>query len=732
MIKYNNNNINDWYYDSNDIAKVYYNGNVTYQRVWVSPIQDPHQPCYDVTTSISSYTGSMNTVFASDADKWYKLNNLNEYEEYGLYGSGLSITTYEGKLTIYDGYEYIYSGGSWVSVGEVSGSTATLPNVPFVLNYNAKDYDTNTHTISKTSGQTKEVDAVCTYNTNNVVDHSSDGYISITGNTRFVISGGTTSLIRTNTETGCTMTIVSKVKTSSGYSILTSRGGTTASQMHWMWRYLTNGIFLHGSSSYNTVTYSVNTTSEPITASVRVNWNNGVQQVINDWTNNGSYSGAFQYGSSSSINNDGSLFCDYLTANMEFWKGDFYWVYMSQSTLTDEQIQQVIAFNESGETKPEYPMYYAELQDPPQNLVFYDIREANNYECPYVGLYATIGGVDYLYCETDEWMTLYDYVEVVGDYICEDGNKYKKLQEYERNIDGTMQPLLPPIYTKGDLIEEGSDDCNTSYENQYLTFVAETDGVTFTLAGGNSSNVFQYSLDNGSTWNNLQIGQTSPAINTNEKILWKASGQTINNNIGIGTIRPSAAARVQGNIMSMCYGDNFSGQTTIPANFQLRNMFSAATNITSAENLVFPATTVTKQCYSQMFQGCTGLTVAPKIIGTSATTFNGDYCWSDMFHNCTSLTTAPILPAATLGNAVYWAMFEGCTNLSNVTCLATSKQSNSTGGWLSNVASSGTFTKAPNTTIWASGANGIPNGWTVVEYGEDDGGENGATFDDAE
>ena len=39
-------------------------------------------------------------VFNKADEKWYKLNNLNQYEEYGVYGSGRTITTYEGKLTI--------------------------------------------------------------------------------------------------------------------------------------------------------------------------------------------------------------------------------------------------------------------------------------------------------------------------------------------------------------------------------------------------------------------------------------------------------------------------------------------------------------------------------------------------------------------------------------------------------------------------------------------------------
>lgn len=395
MIKYNNNTINDWDFGTSNIVKVYRNNAVCYYKVVAG--ETAQTPCYAVVDDITQYQDTeFENVYNKADGKWYKLNNLNAYEEYGVYGSGRTITTYEGKLTIDGDYEYIYSGDSWVNLGEVSGSTATLPNKSFVLNYNAKDYDGTTHSIPYTSGQSKAVNAIQNYGTNTIVDHSSDGYISVTSDTRLTISGGTTPMYRTNTETGCTMTIVSKARTTANYSILTCRNGY-GDNMNWMWRYPSNGIFLHGSSSYNSVTYYTTTSASPITASVRVSWNGSVQQQINDWTNNGSYSGAFQYGSYQTVNNNGSLFCDYLASNEEFWKGDFYWVYMSQEVLTDEEIQQVIAYNESSGGTLVYPLYYAEMQDPPNNVSFSSMTEAEEYECPWVGMVATIDGDKYIF-----------------------------------------------------------------------------------------------------------------------------------------------------------------------------------------------------------------------------------------------------------------------------------------------------------------------------------------------
>ena len=83
-----------------------------------------YKVCYAVVNDITQYIDrEYEDVYDKATEKWYKLNNLNQYEEYGIYGSGRNVTTYEGKLTIDDGYEYEWNGSSWVNLGEVSGSS---------------------------------------------------------------------------------------------------------------------------------------------------------------------------------------------------------------------------------------------------------------------------------------------------------------------------------------------------------------------------------------------------------------------------------------------------------------------------------------------------------------------------------------------------------------------------------------------------------------------------------
>lgn len=114
--------VSKFYLGSSDSVQIYLGTTKLYPQGSTA-----QTPCYDViSTDITAYTATTyDSVYSTYSNKWYMKNNLNTYEEYGVYGNGRNITTYEGKLTIDGGYEYEYSGGSWVNVGEVSGSQTT-------------------------------------------------------------------------------------------------------------------------------------------------------------------------------------------------------------------------------------------------------------------------------------------------------------------------------------------------------------------------------------------------------------------------------------------------------------------------------------------------------------------------------------------------------------------------------------------------------------------------------
>ena len=176
------------------------------------------------------------------------------------------------------------------------------------------------------------------------------------------------------------------------------------------------------------------------------------------------------------------------------------------------------------------------------------------------------------------------------------------------------------------------------------------------------------------------------------------------------------------------YGSMFQGCTSLTTAPKLpattlasgcyRYMFYGCTNLTTAPAL--SATTLASNCYSMMFYGCTSLTTTPTVL--PATTLV-DSCYQSMFYGCTSLTTAPELPAATLVTWCYSGMFQNCTKLNYIKMLATDISASAClDYWVKGVASTGTFVKNKNATWNKTGQSGIPEGWTVVNDGEESGG----------
>ena len=198
------------------------------------------------------------------------------------------------------------------------------------------------------------------------------------------------------------------------------------------------------------------------------------------------------------------------------------------------------------------------------------------------------------------------------------------------------------------------------YSKDYLTFVVTTGG-NIGFSGSTSTNTLSFSKDNGETWNTADSATTIP-VSEGDRILWKGTAAPQSYK-GIGKFSGDTTARysIEGNAMSLLFGDDFKNQTSLEGkNYALYYLFGGNTNVTSAENMSLPATTLAQSCYEYMFYGCTSLTTAPSIL--PATTLASS-CYGRMFSGCTSLTTAPELPATTLAQSCYEYMFNGCTSL---------------------------------------------------------------------
>ena len=337
------------------------------------------------------------------------------------------------------------------------------------------------------------------------------------------------------------------------------------------------------------------------------------------------------------------------------------------------------------------------------------------------------------------------------------------------------------------------------YTTEYLTFnILSAGTINWTASNTADTKTIDYKLNNGE-WVSITSNTSSSAptipVNSGDKIQFKGNNAQyggidrwiiLYNSFGGST----AGFEVEGNIMSLIYGDNFKNNSTISGDYVFTGLFRNCINLVSAKNLVLPANTLAKSCYYEMFNNCTSLTTAPVLPATTLaqycyqsmfggcssltvapelpTTTLAYGCYKNMFQNCTSLTTAPelpattlvdscynsmfqdcrllttapILPATTLAQDCYYHMFDGCTSLitapelpattlkgscyaymfqgckklNYIKCLATDISANyCTGGWVSGVASTGTFVKPSSMASWKTGVDGIPTGWTVQD-----------------
>ena len=239
---------------------------------------------------------------------------------------------------------------------------------------------------------------------------------------------------------------------------------------------------------------------------------------------------------------------------------------------------------------------------------------------------------------------------------------------------------IEKIYLGTSQVYDGGDTPTPpapSYDTQYLTIESLEDGntISFTMGTGMTTAIttavtsVSVSTDDGVTWTSMEnIGadaSLSVTLVAGEKAIWKGEAVRYalgNDNTGQGrqTIFSSTGQfKVYGNIMSLISGDTFEDAETFTGVNTFCALFKECTGLTSAENLILPATTLASSCYRSMFKGCTNLTTAPELPAT----ISADGCYNHMFDGCTNLTTAPKLPATTLVNNCYYAMFKGCTNL---------------------------------------------------------------------
>lgn len=277
--------------------------------------------------------------------------------------------------------------------------------------------------------------------------------------------------------------------------------------------------------------------------------------------------------------------------------------------------------------------------------------------------------------------------------------------------------------------------------NNYLTIEALEDGLTASL----SDNLCEYCVDGNGNWKSLEAGTATESINAGHRLSFRGNVIPVVYD-GIGTFTISKKCNLEGNCMSMLFGDNAADNLSLSGkDYAFYKLFNSCTKIVSVSNNFLPATTLALYCYYSMFYGCSSLTTAPDLPATTLTSwcyysmFRGctslttapalpatslaNYCYSNMFQYCSSLTTAPVLPATRLASNCYQSMLYDCKKLNYIKMLATDiSATDCLYYWVSGVASTGMFVRASAMTSLPTGTSGIPSGWTVMENGHQGGG----------
>lgn len=281
------------------------------------------------------------------------------------------------------------------------------------------------------------------------------------------------------------------------------------------------------------------------------------------------------------------------------------------------------------------------------------------------------------------------------------------------------------------------------FDENYLIIEALEDGLKAKMTSTEDS--CEYSFD-GINWNYLGKNTDSPSINTGQLLYFRSSLTPTSTN-GIGTFVITKKCNIKGNCIGMLQYQNASRVYSLTGyNYAFYKLFKDCTNIVNVDPKFLQATTVSQNCYREMFSGCTSLVTAPELPATTISQncyrsmFQGctslatapelpaktlqSYCYYYMFYGCSSLTKSPVLYAISLVSYCYGYMFYGCSNLNTITALFTTTPSSSyTGNWVTNVASSGTFYKNPGLTTALPNAHyAVPTGWTQKPHTSSAGG----------
>ena len=749
--------INDQYIQkillgSTPVQRIYQSGSIVYD----TGVKPTPQPCFEVVSTISQASGNYVDVYVKGESKWYKKNNLNQYEEYGLMPTvtDLSSTTYyTGKLVILstDSHEYKWNGSEWIDLGNAGTFTdyifidpaeSSSQNVQYTFKYYfANDFKMKILFYLTPNYSYYDDFSVVSYKQSNVTGYATapiefslysngfyfDSHYPISGyNGKGYDSGDYNNRVMQE-------------------SVLNShKGKMLIAEIRFnkvtLYDFESGAIIGTYGSNYTSSTWGTELSANEliIESFLRLDYGSGKHPA---------HLGYIQvYDKNDNMVNDIRFVTD---ENQKIYLHDSIAAqdYTSPSTLSFNYHTESI-----GEINP--PVDYDTKVAPSDNVHYDTLAELELMECPWIGMTATVGQ-DY---------TLYVYTE-----------------------DGWVPGEIP-------------------LDLPYLRFTALEDTTfTFTKSSLAAADLeVKYSIDGG-VWNTMESGVETPIVKSGSYVLLKSNFHGVTGNkIANGTFSATGDFGLSGNSMSLIYGDGFENQLSLkgkPAVFH--SLFKNCTKLKSVSNSVLPSTALDSYVYSSLFNGCTGLTSIPSGLLPSttlgigcyysmfsssgltsipeglltstnlsnlcyvnmfafsnvtsipsgllpatelkngcyngifmgceslksanielpATTVNNGYEYYFMFYNCSNLTDPPTIKATSVsGNKAFHEMFYGCSKMKYLVCDMLNEPSSSISqDWLNGVSETGTFYKNPDAT-WdqtiTKGNDTVPTGWNITTLSE--------------
>ena len=679
---------------------------------------------YTQTNSIENYTGSEKEVFDKSEQKWFMLNNLGDYEEYGLYEevSDLSAATYyDGKIVYINGNNirtyYQYENGEWVNKGDSVVKTILSPEyiersqvsqgsfyLDYYINSNTKMFfgmkPLNLNGGGCIIGDGNNGDAY------RVFYYQSSFYFDITG---------------------------SRIQQS------ISGGGQN------FYDYEIGNYYFKVRNNENIIAEKSTTAKNNFTSEYNL-------QILGRQFDSTTPNDFCQITYFKLYDGEDLLF-DLIPA----YKDESYCFYnkVDDSYLTPSALVSGSSTMNNVEIGVQSPVSYIEKSAPNFSKLIINV----------------LHGSDIISRIKQNGLVVYD--TVIPNYF-----KLTALEPGTINMDKSSKELYWSTNGKSWTLSPTSESTIS---------VEVTKGTNLYLKGSNTKYYYNLNGAFKTSTCNYNVSGNIMSLFYDEDFEDKVSFPENNTYTLSGLFRNDAHLINAKDLLlpattfnNHCYENMFISCTSLVTAPELpalslplyaySGMFSDCTSLTTAPAL--PATNLSSYCYTEMFVRCYNLTTAPTISATRIPSYGCQYMFVDctslvtapelpatyidsngyreMFRGCTSLVTAPELHSTGLYSNSYNRMFEGCTSLTTVPYIAftnystyselgrqmfyncrslnyikvnfsTFKYSNNNfQNWVYNVAGSGTFVLANNSVNWDTegvlyGNNGIPTNWTVKD-----------------